>query len=347
MRWRPGFWTLVSCFWCASGSGEAKESWCSGPPTSAEVLSSPQALNHTTSSKLMQEDGGVPFLIAMMGPRVGSKMLRSMLESYDGGEKVACGGEGTERHLEAAYPGADVSDKYRLSKYYRDPKLSLRLAVGYKTEKYLQYNRTLERYEVGPWYSERTMAALDVRVICLPRLNVVARIAAGQRKTSGYRENATLFCDDSLKVQGHYEKEARRIDAFYDKCQELGQTTRTLWVPRDARAEGALRRRAAFRARLRLGTRLRGTGLQSRRGPCDSSRSSSDCLGRGSTPSLRAASPRRPQTRTSRIPPSVTSPTAAASSPRVRPSTPRCCTTARGPTTRRRRSRRARARSAN
>ena len=164
------------------------------------------------------------------------------------------------------------------------------------------------------------MAALGVRVICLPRLNVVARIAAGQRKRSGYRENATLPCDETqgdIKFRGHYDSEAKRIDAFYDKCQELGQTTRTLWVPRDARAEGALRRRAAFRARLRLGTRLRGTGLQSRRGPCDSSRSSSDCLGRGSTPSLRAASPRRPQTPTSRITPSATAPTKRASSRRA------------------------------
>ena len=220
----------------ASTNGTAPP-WCRGPPSSVIDLTSARG-----AESVSDPGKPVPFIIAMMGPRVGSKMLRSMLEGWGGGNKVECWGEQTEQRLSDRWPG-DLTARYRLGKFYGSPDYSKKAgyaALGYKTERLLEYSDG--RYGFGPFYTlgdakNDTLAKLGVRVVCLSRLNVIARMAAGQRKSGNYETDATLACDAKTKtshVVEHYAGQQARVNAFYAACSALGRSTRTLWVPYEA-----------------------------------------------------------------------------------------------------------------
>ena len=203
--------------------------WCDLPPTSVVDLTSHAAAK---GSSWMHP---IKFVVAMMGPRVGSKMVRSMLESWGGGGRVECDGEGLEARLTAAYPGR--GDRYRLGKFYGAAERRKSRAVGFKTEKFLVFDG--EGYDFGDFYANATAAAAGIRVVCLGRLNAVAREASGDRKGSGYARNASLACggegaDDVAAVW----RRKSRAPAFFAACERLGATTRTLWLPYEVAIRG-------------------------------------------------------------------------------------------------------------
>ena len=117
--------------------------------------------------------------VSRVGPRVGSKMLKSMLEGWGGGEQVFVGGEKHEELMDRRY-GASRDGRSKLDKFFRDPHfLAGRRALGYKTENYLEWRQVTKdsgEYGRGEWYGEdaanATMASLDARARRRAELNL-------------------------------------------------------------------------------------------------------------------------------------------------------------------------------
>ena len=70
-----------------AGDGDGK-AWCENVAGALSV----QELSSDMARGARPRTTPVRFIIAMMGPRVGSKMVRSMLEKWGGGDEVVTGG---------------------------------------------------------------------------------------------------------------------------------------------------------------------------------------------------------------------------------------------------------------
>ena len=76
---------------------------------------------------------------------------------------------------------------------------------------------------------------LNVRVVCLARLNILARAVARIRKTEKYVENASFGCSQN------FAPKIRELQAFHRKCRQLAKEreTRVLWLPYEAAKDGS------------------------------------------------------------------------------------------------------------
>jgi len=117
----------------AAGGGEAGEkAWCEAPARSLTThdLSGPAARAVRPQTKPARSSpraaAGPPralrrprrrFVVAMMGPRVGSKMVRSMLEGWGGHGAVYAGGEKQEAALDARF-GARRDPARKLDRFF-------------------------------------------------------------------------------------------------------------------------------------------------------------------------------------------------------------------------------------
>ncbi|KAJ1453470.1 hypothetical protein M885DRAFT_498626 [Pelagophyceae sp. CCMP2097] len=173
------------------------------------------------------------FVVLMMGPRVGSKMVQSQLSSHGG---VFMKGERTEANLLEASKGASLPQLLR--DFFESPRNASIRAVGFKTEKYLKWSR--EAYVKGDLYKEAPTSLfgdLGARIICLPRLNVLARAVSGQTKVGGVAQgNVTVDVECGAK---RFKREFQKIDRFFDECARLGDSTHALWLPYETVKDGA------------------------------------------------------------------------------------------------------------
>lgn len=137
------------------------------------------------------------FVIAMMAPRVGSKMLCSMLKSYRPGIVYVLM-EGNDSKLKAELPNATVAE--RIDALMRKTEAVARRhtphhrgrprAVGFKTAKSLVWDPVSRKYQPTPVYDNSSASELaamwrkeGVRVICLARLNGLAWEVSRARKS--------------------------------------------------------------------------------------------------------------------------------------------------------------------
>ena len=148
----------------AAAAAAEEKAWCEAVPGALAThdLSGPRARAARPETK------PVRFVVAMMGPRVGSKMVRSMLERWGRHDAVYAGGEKQEELIDARYGGRAPSAK-KLARFFGDPAFARgrRVAVGYKTEHVLAWDAELGAYAPGAWYGDNataTLASLGVRV---------------------------------------------------------------------------------------------------------------------------------------------------------------------------------------
>mmetsp|Transcript_1765 Transcript_1765/g.6450 ORF Transcript_1765/g.6450 Transcript_1765/m.6450 type:complete len:226 (-) Transcript_1765:13-690(-) len=145
-------------------------------------------------------------------------------------------GERTEANLLEASKGASLPQLLR--DFFESPRNASIRAVGFKTEKYLKWSR--EAYVKGDLYKEAPTSLfgdLGARIICLPRLNVLARAVSGQTKVGGVAQgNVTVDVECGAK---RFKREFQKIDRFFDECARLGDSTHALWLPYETVKDGA------------------------------------------------------------------------------------------------------------
>lgn len=112
-----------------------------------------------TAKAVMQKHPGSRFVIVMQAPRVGSKMLCSMLKSYDKGE-VYVRMEGADSGLQAAMPNSTAAERLgvlfdeaeRKGRDHTPKGKGAAAAVGYKTAKTLAWDSLALKYGTSSTY---------------------------------------------------------------------------------------------------------------------------------------------------------------------------------------------------
>ena len=222
------------------------------PDMPLEVTSDP------TAAKAMQKHHGGRFVVVMQAPRVGSKMLCSMLKSYDKGE-IFVRMEGADSGLKASMPNSSVAKRIGvlLDEAERKGRAHVRrgaaAAVGFKTAKTLHWDADSQTYGPAETYDWKDAGPvwrkLGVRVLCLARLNGFAWALSGTRKSSKSDGAVRVDCSEGAR-RAEANKTLEHVRQFYGECRRLGAETRALWVPYEAVKDGSPRQKRAQAAVL-------------------------------------------------------------------------------------------------